>query len=74
MNRFTISHTQTGSSQQDRNNRDLLNGLNLLGAFLVEGDGAPAHSPDAPQLYVRRDGGVGSAIYAWDTASWTALA
>lgn len=74
MNRFALSHAVVTDPQQQRNNTDLLNGLNALGTFVTWGDGNPTTSPDAPQLYLKRDGGVGDSVWAWDTATWTAIA
>lgn len=52
----------------------LLGYINMLAAHLDVGDGVPTHTPDGPAAYFNRTGGVGTAIYFWDTSSWTAVA
>lgn len=47
--------------------------LNELAQFFSAGEGAPSSSPAGPQLYFRRDGGVGTSGYVWDGTSWAAI-
>lgn len=74
MNRFVLQHPYVGDVQTQQNNESLLGAVNELGQFITVSDGDPVHSPAAPQLYFKRDGGVGDSLWVWDTATWTALA
>jgi hypothetical protein len=42
----------------------------------VVAEGAPAHTPDGVQFYLRTDGGAGSTAYVYEPgpAAWNALA
>lgn len=72
--RFSLRHPFVPSVPQQQNNEDLVRALNHLGQFLVDGDGAPSHTPDNRQLYVRRDGGTNTTLYVHDGSSWVAVA
>lgn len=73
MNRFVLEHPFVGDIQTQQNNEALLRAVNELGQYVVAAVGDPVHSPAAPQLYIKQDGGVGDSVWAWNTATWTAL-
>lgn len=73
MSSFSLPDPFDDDSGRQSNFLELLRGLNQIAQFIDFGTGAPTHSPAGPALYFREDGGVGSSIYGWDTATWTAL-
>ena len=74
--KFTLRWPFIDEPQQQANNEDLLRGLNFLAQFVSTGTGAPAHTPDGPQVYLRADGGAGTTLYVYEPtpAAWNPLA
>jgi hypothetical protein len=74
--KFAIRWPLVSSAEQQANNEDLLKGLNFIAQFVSTGTGAPAHTPDGPQVYLRVDGGAGTTLYVWEPtpAAWNAIA
>jgi hypothetical protein len=67
--RFRLRWPFVAEPQQQANNEDLLAAVNQLGQFVSWGDGAPAHTPDGPEIYFEQDG-PGVHIY---NGAWVAL-
>lgn len=74
MTTFSIGNPFVADPQQQRNNDDLLTGLNAIAQFIDFGTGAPAHTPTGRRIYVRRDGAAGTTLYCWSGAAWNAFA
>jgi hypothetical protein len=74
MTTFNLRHGLVPDWQQQANNEDLLTGINFLGQFFSTGAGAPTHTPDGPQFYLRNDGGAGTTLYVWEpgASAWDA--
>jgi hypothetical protein len=74
--KFSIRWPLVTDTQQQANNEDLLAAINFIAQHLSVGDGAPAHTPEGVQLYLRRDGGAGTTLYVYEPtpAAWNALA
>lgn len=67
--RFRVRWPLVSDVQQQAVNEDLLGGLNQMARFVSWGDGAPAHTPDGPEIYFEQDG-PGVHIY---NGGWVAL-
>jgi hypothetical protein len=76
MTSFSLGSPLVDDPAQQRNNEDLLAGVNALAQFMSWGTGAPAHTPDGPQVYLRYDGGAGTTLYVWEPtpAAWNPIA
>lgn len=70
--RFRLRRPWVEDRAQQENNEDLLAAINEIGQFISWGDGAPTHTPDGRQLYIRRDGGAGTTLYVHEGAGWAA--
>lgn len=70
MTKFGIGHPLIADSQQQKNNEDLLGGLNTLGQFIYFGSGAPTFTPTGRAIYIRTNGGAGTTLYVWEGAAW----
>jgi hypothetical protein len=73
---FRLPKRLVESRDQQLNNEALETAADYLYRFVVVGDGAPAHTPDGVQVYLRRDGGAGTTLYVYEPgpAAWNALA
>lgn len=70
MTTFSLGHPLVDDSKQQRNNDDLLQGLNRLGQFLYFSTGVPTFTPPGRALYIRLDGGANTTLYVYEGAGW----
>lgn len=74
MTTFRIGHPFVADAEQQRNNEDLLSGLNQIAQFIFFNAGAPTFTPAGRAMYFRTDGGAGTSFYVYNGAAWTAVA
>lgn len=65
-----------GRSQARFQAKEIIAGNTNASAFaMMGGSGAPSGAPTAARaIYIRTDGGVGTTLYVWSGAAWTAVA
>lgn len=72
MTSFSITNAIIEDPIQQKNNQDLLKGLNALGQFIFYGAGVPTFTPTGRAIFIRTNGGAGSTLYVWEGAAWAA--
>jgi hypothetical protein len=73
---FRLPRRRVEDADQQLNNESLETAADYLYRFVAVAAGAPAHTPDGVQVYLRTDGGAGTTLYVWEPtpAAWNAIA